>query len=157
MPRSLAPLALSVLVVLLVLAPPRAARAQALADTVFAWSGYGAASRCRARLYPSGEEARPHTLVVEELAASRGRTTLDDAGLLAELLGRALGVDPAAATWVFHWGAFSFAGTEARPRKDVYLRATFRRAKSGTLGTPAWRVVTRAEVEALTDRRWTRR
>lgn len=143
------------LLLILTFALSAPAAGQALVDTVFAWSGYARPSRCHVRVYPSLDEARPHTVVLEELAESAGRTTVEDAPLLAELVGRALGLDPTAVTWVVHWGPFSFAGAAPRPRKELFLRATFRRGRSGALTTPAWRILGREEVEDLTDRRWT--
>lgn len=148
------------LVSLLLLAPaalPAPGHAQILADTVFTWQGYGQPGRCRVRVYatPPGEE-RTHTVVIQELAENAGPSTLDDAALLAELVGRHFGVAPPDAFWVFHWGAFSFDssfdGARADRRKELFLRATFRRTERGALGAPSWRVVTREEVETATDR-----
>ncbi len=73
---------------------------------------------------------------------------------LVELIGRKFEVDPAQAYWVCHWGAFSFEGAQPNKRKELFLRATFRRTKNQSLGTPSWRVVTREEVEEYTDRQF---
>ncbi len=131
------------------------ARAQLLADTLFAWKGYAQTSHCRLRLYVAAEAVeRPRIVVLEELADNRGPSTLDDARYLAERVGRALNFDPADALWVFHWGAFSFPDARPDAGKELFLRATFRRSRQGQLGTPTWRVVRREDVEEYTDRRF---
>ncbi len=131
---------------------PFAAHAQTVADTLFAWQGYGRQSQCRLAVYPSADEDRPFTVVLREVAGNTGDSTLEDARYLVEQVGRTFGIDPAQATWVFHWGAFSFE--KAQGSKEILLQATFRRGKSGSLTTPSWRLVTRAEVEEATDRRF---
>jgi hypothetical protein len=137
------------------LAVPLEASAQLRVDTLFTWRGYARAATCRLQIYavPSDED-RPHTVVLRELAENDGASTLTDARHLVELVGRRFEIDPAAATWVFHWGAFSFEGAAPNKRKEMFLRATFRWNKSGTLDTPSWRVVTRAQVEDYTDRQF---
>ena len=132
---------------------PYPAGAQVLADTVFAWRDYGRTARCRVRIYQAPPEAdRTRVVVLEELAENGGASTLDDARHLVDLLGRHFDVAPEDALWVFHWGAFSFEGARPDGRKELFLRATFRRGSGGALGTPSWRLVTRAEVEDYTDR-----
>ncbi len=132
---------------------PTAMQAQALSDTLFAWQGYGRSSTCRLSIYPTpADEERPFTVVVREVGDNSGASTLDDARYLVEQVGRTFGLDPAEATWVFHWGAFSYEGGQGG--KEVLLRATFRRGKRGDLTTPLWRLVTRAEVEEITDRQF---
>jgi hypothetical protein len=132
------------------------AAAQPMADTLFAWRGYARSGETSVRIYPAppDEERRTRTIVVQELAENRGPSTVDDARHLAELIGRAFGIDPAEAYWVFHWGAFSYDGAEADRDKELFLRATFRRGKTGRLSTPYWRVVSRDEVRLLTDRQF---
>ena len=128
------------------------AAGQVVADTLFTWPGYARTGTCHLRIFhaPPGDD-RTHTIVLQELAENRGPTTLDDARHLAEVIGRHYGIDPVAAYWVFHWGAFSYdAGAERG--KELFLRATFGRTSTYNLGTPRWRVVTREEVEELTDR-----
>ena len=131
------------------------ASAQLLIDTVYTWQGYARAGICHLRIYKTapGEE-RTHTVVIREQAENDGPTTTSDARHLVELVGRQFDVDPARAYWVFHWGAFSFEGAEPNRRKELFLRATFRRNKNQSLGTPSWRVVSREEVEAYTDRQF---
>lgn len=143
------------LLLVLLATPAVAAVAQPLADTVFAWQGYGQTSRCRVAVYPAaeGEDARTRTIVVRELAGNSGPSTLDDARFLVEQIGRTIGVEPAAATWVFHWGGFSFDDAADRG-KELFLRATFRATDRGRLTPPSWRVVSRADVEEMTDRRF---
>ena len=138
---------------LLLAAFPLGAAAQLLADTLVTWPGYAQPSSCRVQLYAAlpGED-RTHVVVIREIAANRGATTVEDARHLAEVVGRRFGFDPAAAYWVFHWGSFSYEGAVANARKQLFLRATFRRLKSQGLGTPQWRILSREQVEDLTDR-----
>lgn len=143
----------TLLLLLALVLSPTALRAQLLADTLFTWQGYGKASECRVRLYLAhGRDERTHVAVLEEVASNRGASTLDDARHLAELVGRRFGLDPADAHWIFHWGAFSFEGAVGGRRKELFLRATFRRTPGGALAAPSWRLLTRSEVEAFTDR-----
>lgn len=139
--------------------PP--AQAQLLSDTLFTWAGYANESLCRLRVYRAEPgEKRAYVIVLDELAENEGRSTLDDARHLAELVARATGVDPEEAYWVFHWGGFSFEGSAAganRPstsssRKEIFLRATFRRSDSGTVTTPSWRLINRTTLAKYTDR-----
>lgn len=145
---------------LLVLAAAPAARAQAFADTLFAWQGYGRESRCRLAVYPVSEEARgrqdrfDRAVVLHERADNAGPSTLADAPYLVEQAARTLGIDPVRIVWVFHWDGSSFDGDASGARKELFLRATFSRSASGQLSNPSWRVVTRADVEELTDRRF---
>ncbi len=134
---------------------PASLCAQALADTVFSWKGYAETSECRVRLYAAPpQKERTRTVVLEELAENQGHSTVEDAAYLAEAVGRRFEIDPASAYWVFHWGAFSYENARPNRRKELFLRATFRRSKSGALGAPSWRVISREEVEDLTDRRF---
>ncbi len=139
---------------LLLAGAPHAGAAQALVDTLFGWQGYAAPSSAHLRIYKAPRaEARTHTIVIGEAAGNAGATAASEAQHLAELVGRAYHIDPAAAYWVFHWGAFSFPGA-APSRKELFLRATFRRSESGSLSSPTWRLLSRREVEDLTDRRF---
>ncbi len=127
---------------------------QPLADTLFAWQDYGRTAQCHVRLYAAPANAdRPFTILIQEVAENSGRAAAADLPYLAEMVGRRLDVDAAEATWVVHWGSFSFAGAR-EDEKELFLRATFRRNASGHLGSPAWRLLARAEVEALTDRQF---
>ncbi len=147
--------ALSLYLGLLALAIPSTTLAQLRIDTVFTWRGYGRMATTHLQIYDiSTEEDRPYTIILRELADNRGASTVHDARHLVELIGRQYDIDPAETTWVFHWGGFSFAGAEGNKRKELFLRATFRRNKSGTLGTASWRVVTREHVEVYTDRQF---
>ncbi len=139
----------------LVLIPAAAATAQPIADTLFTWQGYGRTGRCRVSVYPAPEgEDRTRTLVVHEVAGNHGPSTLDDARYLVEQIGRTLGIEPSTATWVFHWGGFSYEGASEGGGKELFLRATFRASDSGRLSPPSWRVVSRPDVDDLTDRRY---
>lgn len=134
---------------------PAPVSAQPLADTLFTWQGYARTAHCRLQLFqtPPDDERRTHTFVLQEVADNPGPSTLADARYLAEQVGRHYGIDPAAAYFVFHWGAFSYAEDGGRG-KELFLRATFSRTRTRKLGTPHWRVVTREDVEAYTDRRF---
>lgn len=128
------------------------ASAQQLVDSTFTWRGYTASSTCRVRIYESAPNAaRPVTVMLDELGENRGRSTLDDAPHLVELIARAFLVEPDSAFWIFHWGSFSFADA-APSRKELYFRATFRRTSTGSVGSPSWRLVNRATVSEYTDR-----
>ena len=142
----------SILATLCTLAVATPAAGQMVADTTFSWQGYRAVSTCRVRIYHSAPKAaRPMTVVLDELAENRGRSTLDDAAHLVEILSRSFPVRPDSTFWVFRWGSFSFDGATPA-KKEVYLRATFRRNKSGSLGTPSWRLIDQAAVSEYTDR-----
>lgn len=129
-------------------------RAQPLADTLFTWQGYGQEGRCRVQLFrtPPGTD-RAYVVVLQELADNPGPSTVADARYLVEHLSRHFGFEPADAYWIFHWGAFSFSGARASS-KELFLRATFSRTATGRLSAPRWQVITRAEVERLTDRQF---
>lgn len=130
----------------------RSASAQLLSDTLFTWQGYSHDSICRIRIYRSAEnQKKPLTIIVGELAENEGASTLDDARHVAELVARSLSIDPEEAFWIFHWGAFSYPGAET-VSKETFLRGTFRRSDTGTLGLPFWRLVTRETVVEYTDR-----
>jgi len=130
--------------------------AQPIADTLITWRGYARTAQTQVHLYPGppDEETRTRTIVVRELAANRGPSTLSDVRYLAEHIGRQFGIDPSAATWVFHWGAFSYEGAAPDEGKDLFLRATFSRTSTGRLGAPYWKVIDRDAVRELTDRRF---
>lgn len=145
--------ALLVLAGLLLIAGLRTVQAQALVDTLVTWRTYASESTCRVRIYPApSREKRSRTVIIDELATNLGPSTLQEAGHLADLIGRRYTIPPEAATWVFHWGAFSYP--DASGNKEVFLRATFRESAGGTPGSPSWRVIDREEVETLTDRHY---
>ena len=132
---------------------PAPAHAQLLADTTLSWQGYQSDAQCRVLIYRGLPDAeRRHTVVLQELARNDGPSTLHDARFLAELVSRRFSLAPAEAFWVYHWGAFSFEGAAPDRDKELFLRATFRPNRSGSLGAPTWRVVSREDVEDLTDR-----
>lgn len=135
---------------------PATALAQPIADSLFSWRGYNRVSETHVSIYPSpsDEETRVHTVVLKELGSNRGASTVEDIRYLADLVGRQFGIDPAHAYWIVHWGAFSYDLSASDPKKDLFLRVTFRRTKSGRLGSPYWRVISRDDVRELTDRRW---
>lgn len=120
------------------------------ADTLFAWQTYGQEARVRVQTFASDDDKRPHTIVVDEMASNDDLVT-DDVRYFVDTLGRSLGLDPAEATFVFRFTGPSFHN-EAGAGKTLLLRATFNRTKSGTLGSPSWRVLTRDELADLTDR-----
>ncbi len=133
------------------LGPANTLWAQPVADTTFTWRGYTHESRTHLQLYPGppDDENRDHTVVLRELAANIGPTTLDDIGYVAEQVGRAFGMDPARVAWVVHWGAFSYEGASASD-KEVLVRITFRRTSTGRLSAPYWRIITHADLRELT-------
>lgn len=136
----------------MIVLPHRPASAQLVSDTLFTWSGYARESICRVRIFRAApRERKEYVVVLDELAENRGPSILDDARLLAELIGRDASVDPESAYWVFRWGDFSFEGA-APSRKEMLFRAMFRRADSGGLGAPSWRLITREMLMKYTDR-----
>lgn len=128
------------------------AACQPIADTLLVWDGYFSQGQTRVQLYPNlADTSRPYTMVLRELATNKGPSTVDDLAYLAEEAGRAFKLDPTRINWILHWGAFSFEAAK-KTRKEIFLRATFKRNRSRHLGRPQWRLVTREEVELLTDR-----
>ncbi|MDQ7040078.1 MAG: hypothetical protein Q9M35_03970 [Rhodothermus sp.] len=128
--------------------------AQPLTDTLFIWQGYGTEGRCRVQLYRTAPDVdRSYVVVLQELADNPGPSTIADARYLVEHLSRHFGLDPADTYWIFHWGAFSFRGAQPSS-KELFLRATFRHTAAGRLSAPRWQVITRADVERLTDRQF---
>lgn len=125
-------------------------RAQ-MADTLLVWRTYAHEAQARVQLYAAASDARPVTAVVDEVAANRGGLATDDARFLAETIGRSFGHDPAEMTFVFRIGAQSFC-EDASGGRMLLLRATFSRTRTGRLGSPLWRVITRDELAELTDR-----
>jgi hypothetical protein len=123
-----------------------------IADTLLVWRTYGSEARAHVRVFPSDDDARPLTAVVDELAENRGGLVTDDARFLAETLGRSLGHDPAGITFVFRFSAASFTEGARPGGKTLLLRATFTRTRTGRLSPPQWRVINRAELAELTDR-----
>ncbi|GIV58258.1 MAG: hypothetical protein KatS3mg043_2194 [Rhodothermaceae bacterium] len=141
---------------LLFLLPVPPAPAQLQVDTLFTWQGYRGEGVCRLRIYrtPPSDKDRTHVVILQELAENGGPSTVQDARYLADLVGRTFGFDPASAYWIFHWGPFSYEGARPDDRRELFLRATFRRSESQRLGSPTWRVVAREEVEKYTDRQF---
>ena len=92
-------------------------------------------------------------VVIREIAENRGPPATRDARYLVDHIGRDFDFDPVTALWVFHWGSFSYAGA-GESRREIFLRATFRRSSSGDLGGPSWRLVDREDLEELTDRKF---
>ncbi len=122
-----------------------------LADTLLTWQTYGQPGEARVQVFAAFDDARPLTAVIDEIASNRGPLATDDARFLAETIGRTFGHDPADMTFVFRISGESFCerGSAARA---LLLRATFTRTRAGRLTTPNWRVITRNELAALTDR-----
>jgi len=139
------------LAALVVATPPVRAVAQPVADSLFEWQGYARRSSARISIYGSPDEKRPHAVIVKELAQNTGLSTIEDARYVVEQVGREFRMDPAKVTWFFRWGYYSFA--DARPSsKELILRATFNRTKTGHLGLPQWRVASFEDLEEATDR-----
>jgi hypothetical protein len=121
------------------------------ADTLVTWRTYGQEGVARVQTFPSNDEDRPLTFVVDELAENGAGAVTDDVRYFADHLGRQFGVDPTTATFVFRFTGTSFH-EDADDDKQLLLRATFRRTSAGNLGSPSWRVISRDELAELTDR-----
>ncbi len=145
----------AVCVFLLVVAGGSVGTAQPQADTTVTWRSYSTTGTTRVQVYPGPpDEEETHTVVLRELAENRGPTVVEDLSYVADLVGRRLGIDPTTAYWVAYWGGFSFEGADPDADKTLFLRATFSRTSSGTLGSPRWTVITEEDVRAITDRQW---
>lgn len=130
--------------------------AQPQLDTTVTWRSYSTTGTTRVQVYPGPpDEEEEHTVVLWELAKNRGPTVVEDLSYIADLVGRRLGLDPTTAYWVLYWGGFSFDGADPDADKALFLRATFSRTSSGSLGSPHWTVIGEDEVRTLTDRQWT--
>ena len=141
----------ALLLVLAVTAFAPTVQAQALVERDIAWRSYAADRSARVRTYHADDERRPTTIVVDDRAGN-GAPVTDDAQFVADLVGRELGVDPTAATFVFRFTPAVFAPDADDRGKTLLLRATFRRTTTGALGSPDWRVITSDALAALTDR-----
>ena len=128
------------------------AAAQPAVDTLLTWQSYSHARSAHVRVFPSSDEDRPRVVVLDERAESRGGPLTDEAQYVAETVGRTLGFDPVAATFVFRFTGAGFVPEADRSGKMLLLRATFRRGASGALNAPSWRVITRDGLADLTDR-----
>ena len=125
--------------------------APAIHDEVVAWRTYSSERSARVRVFASGDERRPLTAVVDDRAANGGAVT-DEAAFVADHVGRTLGFDPVAATFVFRFTPAAFVEGAGDDGKTLLLQATFRRTASGGLGSPTWRVVSPDQLGELTDR-----
>ncbi len=144
--------ALTFLLLVLVVAPAVHAQASAVAvDREITWRHYAADRAARVRTFAADDERRPITIVVDD-RASNGSPVTEDAHFVAEVIGRELGVDPTAATFVFRFTPAAFADGAGERGKTLLLRATFRRLASGALSTPDWRVLSSDGLQELTDR-----
>lgn len=135
---------------------PWCVAAQPQTDTTLSWRSYSRTGTTQVQVYPAppDEEDRTHTVVLREIAGNRGPSTVDDLQYLADLVGRRLGLDPTTAYWIIHWGGFSYEGADPDADRELFLRATFNRTKSGNLSSPYWNVISENDVRELTDRRW---
>ncbi len=127
------------------------AQTQPLQDQEVSWRAYAAQRTARVRVFAVEDERRPHTIVVDDRASNGGPIT-DEAQFVADIVGREVGVDPTAATFVFRFTPAAFAEGAQDQGKTLLLRATFRRTQSGGLGSPNWRVLTAEGLDELTDR-----
>lgn len=139
------------LIVLLLGADLASAQTQPLTDREVNWRAYAAERAARVRVFAVDDDRRPHTIVVDDRASNGGPIT-DEAQFVADLVGREVGVDPTAATFVFRFTPSAFADGATERGKTLLLRATFRRTRSGGLGSPDWRVLTPEALDELTDR-----
>ena len=140
-----------ILLAVLFTADVAAAQSVPLHDTELAWRTYSSERSARVRVFHSEDERRPHTVVVDDRAGN-GAPITDEAGFVAELAGRELGVDPTAAAFVFRYTPAAFDADGSERGKTLYLKATFRRLPTGGLASPSWRVVTADAMDTLTDR-----
>ena len=120
-------------------------------DAEMTWRTYAAERAARVRVFLCDDERRPRTVVVDERAANGGVVT-DEAQYLADLVGRELGFDPTAATFVFRFTPASFVADAPERGKTLLLRATFGRTTTGALASPTWRVIDGDGLAELTDR-----
>jgi hypothetical protein len=125
---------------------------ETVTDTTITWWAGGRDIPVRVRLLPSGDTARPVTVIVYDQAEIGNRLLAEDARLFAEQAGRILNFDPAEAFFVFRYDGTSFAAGESRSTRVLLLRATFRAVRSGGLGAPLWRLISAAELSEITDR-----
>ena len=139
------------LLALLLTADASAAQDGTIHDTELAWRTYSAERSARVRVFHSEDDRRPHTVVVDDRAGN-GAPITDEAGFVAELAGRELGVDPTAAAFVFRYTPAAFDADGAERGKTLYLKATFRRLATGGLASPSWRVISADAMDRLTDR-----
>jgi hypothetical protein len=123
-----------------------------IVDTLLTWRTYAQPAHAHLRIFAAPSDARPLTAVIDELASNASGPATDDARFLAETVGRMIGHDPAEMTFVFRFSQASFCGDGAPATKRLLLRATFGRTRAGALASPLWRVITRDELAALTDR-----
>ncbi|MFN3595743.1 MAG: hypothetical protein ACK41D_00555 [Rubricoccaceae bacterium] len=145
-------LALRLLLVLPFAAPVASAQTAPVSDQMLTWRTYDGTRTARVRVYVTSDRRRPHTAVVDEVVGDpdafggQGAIT-NEARYAAEFMARELRLDPARVTYVFR------VPDGARPQAPpVLLRATFTQLRSGQLSSPAWRVISRDELDRLTDR-----
>ncbi|CAN5850748.1 hypothetical protein BH23ACT11_BH23ACT11_12360 [soil metagenome] len=129
-----------------------APRQATVADTIITWWAGGRDIPVRVQLLPSGDTARPLTVIVYDQVEIGNRLLAEDARLFAETAGRMLNFDPAEAFFVFRYDSASFATGGSRSPRVLLLRATFRPVRSGGLGAPLWRLISAAELSEITDR-----
>lgn len=120
-------------------------------DAEMAWRTYAAERSARVRVFLCEDERRPRTVVIDERATNGGVVT-DEAQYVADLVGRELGFDPTAATFVFRFTPASFVAEAPERGKTLLLRATFGRTGTGALASPTWRVIGGEDLAELTDR-----
>ena len=139
---------------LLAAAPAFAQDFAPLHDQEVSWRSYeaGGERTARVRVFLSGDERRPHTAVIDDRASNGRQPITSEAPFVAEVVGRELGFDPTAATFVFRFTESSWVEDGSDRGKALLIKATFRRTASGALGSPSWRVLSPEGLEDLTDR-----
>jgi hypothetical protein len=135
----------------LLLAAGASAQTNPVHDDELSWRTYAAERSARVRVFLCEDERRPRTVVIDERAGNGGVVT-DEAQYLADLVGRELGFDPTAATFVFRFTPASFVADASERGKTLLLRATFGRTGTGALASPTWRVIGGDDLAELTDR-----
>ena len=141
----------SFLFVGLFLAATASAQTNPVHDAELSWRTYAAERSARVRVFLCEDERRPRTVVIDERAGNGGVVT-DEAQYVADLVGRELGFDPTAATFVFRFTPASFVPAASERGKTLLLRATFGRTGTGALASPTWRVIGGEDLAELTDR-----
>lgn len=132
------------------------AAAQLIGEKRLTWNGDGLnESVCNVRIYKAlthETRGKTHVAVLQELAENKGRSAMEDAKHLAEIVGQTFSLNPEETLFVFHIGGFTF---ESGKGKRQFLWATaFKRQENGKLTPPSWRFLAMEDLLAFTDRQF---
>jgi hypothetical protein len=110
----------------------------------YGYPGYhGRPAECRLRIFRPGPD-RPVVVVASEVPDNPGTSITNRVEVLAGLVAREFGIDPAGMLWVEHYPA------GGGRREAVFRLVEFRAVgRSGELCKPAWHTTSRAAVERL--------